>query len=158
MIKASKLQNIIKVMLVSAMLQLAGQSGRALLSPGPCMKRARRIASVSSTRGALPRSWTAPHGRDCPCLGREQGIRQEKGQFNSGHGLEAIPFPLSTWQSVSSSACVRGHQLKRHRSFEMSKVKCGDASSSRKTLRMWMPCGGTRVRSSCSDPPWPSTR
>ena len=32
-------------------------------------------------------------------------------QFNSGHGLEAIPFPLSTWQSVSSSACVRGHAM-----------------------------------------------
>ena len=27
-------------------------------------------------------------------------------------------------------------------SFEMSKVRCGDASSSRKTLRMWMRCGG----------------
>ena len=32
-------------------------------------------------------------------------------QFNSGHGLEAIPFPFSTWQSVSSSACVRGHAM-----------------------------------------------
>ena len=41
---------------------------------------------VSSTRGALPRSWTAPHGRDCPCLGREQGIRQEKGW----HGIASV--------------------------------------------------------------------
>ena len=86
---------------------------KTVLSPpfDPCNGQCCHL-SIHVHPGCVADGVPKDHTNPTPIVWRTSAVCwHDPRQFNSGHGLEAIPFPFSTWQSVSSSACVRGHAM-----------------------------------------------